>query len=329
MSATKEESTTGRTIDKIVPATHGKITRLLGTVDCDGAGTKHALADVDPFILCDYGTIGKNKMPPFGAHPHRGHSVVTILLGGQVQSWDSFLDGTEDPLVLKAPASYWVDAGTGVFHEEHSVIEDESDPSQHMRLLQLWVGVTEADRQKPPRVQHDQDLPIVDCLGSKDGSEEVVGKATYYIGGPSASHKSTIETPHPIQVVHIVQQPGTTYNLPVNPVHGGFVVILQGQGTFGGATPTQDCDVMVLSTDDSQGDSLQIETPSSSATPTEYAVCTGQRNDDEKEPWAKKLVANGAIIAKTAEEARAMAPKVEEMSKSGKQEGGSFAPFGR
>lgn len=73
-----------RSIAGVVPPTTANpiITRLVGTVDIDGAGTQHALPHVDPFILLDQGTITKNNMPPFGPHPHRGHSadLGTIIL---------------------------------------------------------------------------------------------------------------------------------------------------------------------------------------------------------------------------------------------------------
>ena len=57
----------------------------------------------------------------------------------------------------------------------------------------------------------------------------------------------------------------------------------------------------------------------------EYVVCTGERIG---ESWAKKLVANGALIAATAQEARELAPKVAAMSREGLEGTGSFAPFG-
>jgi hypothetical protein len=46
------------------------------------------------------------------------------------------------------------------------------------------------------------------------------------------------------------------------------------------------------------------------------------------EPWAKKLVANGAVIAASPDEAREIATQVEAYAAAGKQKGGSFAPFG-
>ena len=59
----------------------------------------------------------------------------------------------------------------------------------------------------------------------------------------------------------------------------------------------------------------------------EYLVCVGERIG---EPWSKKLVANGAIIAVTAEECRSLALRVEEMAGTGKQNDdgcGSFALY--
>jgi len=304
-----------RTIDQVVPATvTATITRLIGTVDIDGNGTSHPLAEVDPFILLDMGKIPKHNMPPFGAHPHRGHSVVTILLQGQVKSWDS-CTGDESTLVLKAPSAYWVDAASGVFHDEKSVIDDESDPTQHMELFQLWIGVREEDRQKPPRVQHDSDLVPLEL---KDTNNAIVGSGLYYVGGPN----SNIETPHPISVCLVQQTKGTTYRHPVDAKHGGFVVHRSGCPSFAGTTPPNVNDVLVLNNRDTESEYLEVTTtPEEDA---EYLICTGEKNNEK---WYKKSVANGAIITATPEEAQELAPKVEAMSKAGKA-GGSFAPFG-
>jgi redox-sensitive bicupin YhaK (pirin superfamily) len=233
--------------------------------------------------------------------------------------------------MITSPASYWVDAGTGLFHDERASIDDESDPSQHIHLLQLWVGVKEADRKKPPRVQFDKDLPTFVCLGFHNSDDEkkevVVGHGRYHVGP-----KTTIETPHPITVAHIKQEAGTTHNFPIDSTkHGGFVVSLKGSAFFGecdsAVQPKDEYDVLVLKNcneeDDEKGDSLQIKTTSTEG--AEYVIATGERIG---ESWAKKLVANGAIIAATSEEARAFAPKVEAMSESGIKNGGSFYPFG-
>jgi redox-sensitive bicupin YhaK (pirin superfamily) len=336
-------SITSRGIAKVVSATHpesgkGPI-RLVGTVDCDGAGTEHVLADVDPFILLDAGVLEKDDMPPFGAHPHRGHSVVTVLLNGSLKSWDSFQPQRQDGSaneertcrdVITSPASYWVDAGSGIFHDETTKIDDESDPKQHVKLLQLWVGIAEADRSMAPRVQIDTKLPTFDCMGHVsgiDGDEPrvVVGHGRYHVGP-----RTSIQTPHPITVAHVHQKAGTSYLYPIeSQSHGGFAVLLKGRPTFGEGEslgrPEKEYDVVVLKheSDGSDPDFVTIET--SKDEDAEYVICTGDRIG---ESWAKKLVANGALIAATAEEARKLAPKVAAMSKEGLEHSGSFAPFG-
>jgi redox-sensitive bicupin YhaK (pirin superfamily) len=308
-----------RTIEQVVaPTASGPNQRLVGTVDVDGKGTLHSLEEVDPFILLDQGTIPKNGLPPFGAHPHRGHSVVTVVMRGRVKSWDSF---DEKETTIKGPASYWVNAASGIFHDEVSVIENESDPKQHVSLFQLWIGIKEKDRKKKPSLCYDTDLKSVDA---KNG-ETVVGSIRYFVGGTAK-----IETPHPIVVAHVSQLPNTTFRFPIDPKHGGFIVNLSGSdylesddttpASFAGTTPENTNDVLVLS--DNGGDCIQVQTAADSG--ADYLVCVGEKHS---EAWAKKLVANGAVIAATPEEAREIAVNVELYAKAGK-EGGSFSPFG-
>ena len=123
----------------------------------------------------------------------------------------------------------------------------------------------------------------------------------------------------------------------MNPRHGGFVLNLNGSkvvndsgsedtpASFGGTTPSHANDVLVLDTDNessTQEGYLSIQTSDSAAC---YMVIVGETID---EPWAKKLVANGAVIAASPDEAREIATKVEGYAAAGKEQGGSFAPFG-
>lgn len=312
--STNRFSMSSRSIKKVVAATNnGKITRLIGTLDIDGSGTNHPLESVDPFILLDHGVVPKNSMPPFGPHPHRGHSVITVLLQGKIKSWDSFQPKGEW-YTLSAPASYWVDAGTGVFHDERSVIDNEDDEMQHMKLFQLWVGVKESDRSNPPKVQKDENLEQYECI---DANGNVVGSGICYVGPDSA-----ISTPHPVEVKLIKQNAKTTYRVDIDSKQNGFVVHIKGSPSFSGTTPNKELDVLVLDSSDGGANSLEVSTGDEGA---EYLICTGEPNN---EAWVKKLAANGAIIAATAEEARDMVPSVEAMSAAGKAENGSFAPWG-
>lgn len=332
-------SSKSRSIDKVVPATvtNPSLQRLIGTVDVDGQGTQHALEEVDPFMLLDQGILRKDAMPPFGVHPHRGHSVVTLLFKGRVKSWDSF---SQKETVVEGPASYWVDAGSGVFHDETSVIEDESDINQHAGLLQLWIGVKESDRLKPALCQYEESPPLVDAMSSED-EKTVVGKIRYYVGGENQS----IETPHPVIAAHVHQYANTKFKFPINPKYGGFLVNLNGSNMLEGdnsntgppadaptlfgrssTKSTKTNDILVLADGNDSEDHIEIIT--SEASSADYMVCIGEKHGEQ---WSKKLVANGAVIAKDEQEAREIATKVEGYAQTGKSaEGGrgSFAPFG-
>jgi len=321
-----------RSIVKVVPATvpgaGSPIQRLIGTVDIDGKGTLHPLAECDPCMLLDYGRIVKHNMPPFGAHPHRGHSVVTILLQGTVQSWDSV---TNHHKSITGPSSYWVNAGTGLFHDETSIINDESDPHQHVALFQLWLGVQETDRQQPPSLGWATDLPQ-QALLDDDKGKTIIGSIVYFVGGNDPSTESIASIlPRPLTVAKITQFPHTKHCWKIPAGHTGFVVNLSSGGggaTFAGtAQPTAVNDVLVISpppptdTDTDNGSVLEIDTHDA---PAEYLLCVGEPH---QEPWVKKLVASGAVIAQTEDQARTVAAQVEGLSKQGK-ETGDFSPFG-
>jgi redox-sensitive bicupin YhaK (pirin superfamily) len=337
-SATTMTASYGRRIAKLQdPTPNGPIFRLIGTTDIDGKGTTHPLPQVNPFMLLDVASLPQSDLPPFGAHPHRGHSVVTLLLQGQEKSWDSV---TQKETVVQAPASYWVDAGAGIFHDEVSVVPDPNDPLQHVKLLQLWVSVKEEDRLKPAALQYDDNLPQVDA---KNADGQVVGNIVYFVGGGAQ-----IQTPHPVVVAHVRQDANSLVSFPVPAGFGGFVVNLKGSpitflsGGFDGHNQNAPKDqvvpvtsdtvhqVLVLADDeeDSNSDSEQQDSVlqiSSQDLDVEYLVCVGEKID---EPWYKKLVANGAVVAQSEDEARAIATQVETYAAAGKGETKSFAPFG-
>ena len=310
----------GRKISRIVsPKKSGPINRLIGTVDIDGAGTEHSLDECNPFMLLDAAVIPKGGLPKFGAHPHRGHSVVTLLLQGKVESWDSFHDGKT---IIEGPASYWVDAGSGLFHNEMTVVDDESaDPLQHVKLMQLWISVKEEDRLKSPTVQHDTNLPVEEALNSEG---DVIGIIRYFVG-----KGGSISTPHPITVAHVTQDSGTTLQFPINGEYGGFVVHLNGCAIYGNDSNSETKETYAVHVLDDNKDEKYLQITASTAdsdkSKTSYLICVGQKIN---EPWYKKLTSNGAVVAKTKDEAREIASKVEEYSKEGLSSG-NFAPFGK
>ena len=96
--------------------------------------------------------------------------------------------------------------------------------------------------------------------------------------------------------------------IPINPKHGGFIVHMEGIAKY----ETTATNSVLVSADTSNRyrneDYVLVETK----TNCQYLVCDGEKIN---KPWYKKLAANGAVIAKSAEETRAIAKQVE-MDKS-------------
>merc|ERR1712158_50923 len=80
-SRTKKMS--ARSIVRFVNSTSmGPLKRLVGSVDCEGQGTKHELEGLDPVVLCDTASISGAGKHPFGLHPHYGLIAVTAVVEG-------------------------------------------------------------------------------------------------------------------------------------------------------------------------------------------------------------------------------------------------------
>jgi hypothetical protein len=222
-----------------------------------------------------------------------------------------------------------VDAASGLFHDETSLVEDPSNPAQHVEMFQLWISVKEEDRSNVPASQHDANLPVTVAM-DEDGN--VIGSTRYFVGGGG-----TIKTPHPIIVSHITQKAGTTLKIPIDPAHGGgFVAHIKGSAVYGDTKDaTTECNTVhvlaeaAMNAESSESSYLQVTTTPNNddqiGEDTHYLFCVGEII---KEPWCKKLVASGAVIAKSEEEAREIASCVEIYSKEGLSSSGNFAPFG-
>ena len=212
-----------------------------------------------------------------------------------------------------------MDAGSGLFHDETTVIPDESEPSQHVQLFQLWVSVKEEDRAKPAALQYETDLPLLEM---KNDEGDVVGSIRYYVGGECHS----IKTMNPIVVAHVSQNAGTTLKIPIEPSFGGFVAHIRGSATYGDSSQSTSTPYDVAVLDDGTGDDAGFLTvKAGSDDSARYLVCTGEKIG---ESWFKKLAANGAIVASSEEEARRIATEVTKASKEGLGSG-DFSPFGK
>ncbi|WP_239618216.1 pirin family protein [Cohnella mopanensis] len=125
----------------------------------------------------------------FGMHPHREMEIVTIVLSGRLEHKDSLGNRAE---------TTWggiqrMSAGTGVFHSEYNISEDEQ-----LDLLQMWFlpnvkGVTPSYE----TTEFDKD-GLADALVPVASSRGVEGKVaslhqdmTIYLSDPSAGKPLT------------------------------------------------------------------------------------------------------------------------------------------
>lgn len=282
-----------RTIANVIPVTAikssqsaMKLWRVIGTVDIDGQGTEHALAHVDPFIFLDDACIEGEMSSSFQKHPHTGLTAVTYLLEGTVHAWDNIHGATPD--LNHAGGVYCVDSGRGIVHGEAPV-----EGMRKVRLLQLWFNPG-LDKQPLPQASYQlfqpEELPAYqnDRLWAK------------VIIGSAFELTSPVVCRWPIQYLHVKLEPHQTYTMKTpNPSWQGFIYIVAGQGKFGKngmIGEPQQC--LILGSELS--DEILFENTSDQT--LEFIFATGQPH---QQPFVKLLGHGGAIVADTAEHARA------------------------
>lgn len=99
---------------------------------------------MDPLVLVDHYRM---TTPTFGAHPHAGLSAVSLLFEdskGRFHNRDSL--GNDFDLL---PGDlYWLQAGSGVIHDE------SPRPGSHIHGLQVFVNLPSAARKSRPTSLH-------------------------------------------------------------------------------------------------------------------------------------------------------------------------------
>lgn len=281
-----------RTIAKVIPATAiaankpaMKLWRIIGTVDIDGQGTEHALADVNPFLLLDDAAIDGEMSSSFKKHPHTGLTAVTYLLEGTAHAWDNIHGETPD--LNRAGGVYCVDSGRGIVHGEAAI-----EGIRHVRILQLWFNPG-IDKHPLPQASYQlfqpRELPIYqnDHLWAK------------IIIGQAFGSASPIVSRWPIQYLHLKLAPHQTCALKIpNASWQGFIYIISGHGKFGtNEIIGQPNHCLVLGSELS--DEIQLENTGNQS--LEFIFATGQPH---QQPFVKLLGHGGAMIADTEANAR-------------------------
>lgn len=178
----------------------------------------------DPFLLLD--EMGPMDLKPGEAkgapdHPHRGFETVTYMLSGNFEHKDSQgHSGRLNPGDVQ-----WMTAGSGVIHSEMPS-KDMINKGGILHGIQLWINLPKKDKLTTPRYQEIPALriPIVQLPGGK-GQVKI-------IAGSYNETEAKIDTRIPILYLHIILEPDTTIQVPVNPEHNIFAYILSGTASF-------------------------------------------------------------------------------------------------
>ena len=191
----------------------------------------NSFSQFDPFLLLDemgpmYLKPGEAKGAP--DHPHRGFETVTYMLSGNFEHKDSHgHSGKINPGDVQ-----WMTAGSGLIHSEMPA-KEMTDSGGTLHGLQLWVNLPKKDKMAAPRYQEipASKIPLVQLPGGK-GQVKV-------IAGNFRDTESNIATKIPILYLHIILEPDTTVQVPVNAEHNVFAYILNGIGSFDEKDQTQ------------------------------------------------------------------------------------------
>eukprot|EP01127_Copromyxa_protea_P005934 TRINITY_DN15760_c0_g1_i1.p1 TRINITY_DN15760_c0_g1~~TRINITY_DN15760_c0_g1_i1.p1 ORF type:complete len:294 (+),score=72.47 TRINITY_DN15760_c0_g1_i1:49-882(+) len=257
------------------------VSRIIGTVDMNGKGTEHALAEVSPFILLDRAIIQGPGKPQFGAHPHAGFAVASIFFKGSFKSWDNIQDIWEEDRV--AGSVYYVNAGRGVVHAEETTGEENG-------MFQLWMNVPQASREEQPTIQFAPPEKVPEFKFTDSATVRL-------ILGTFHEHTSPVKLPSELFVILVEQNPGSTIDIPVP--RGWNVAIVNNPAPPLSSslrymdTKVDDCSILTFG----DGEFLRV---TAEDLPARYLVLAGAPLEGT---WVKLLGSNGALIESTREEA--------------------------
>lgn len=220
----------------------------------------------DPFVLLmdDRLDIAKRRAIG-GAHPHAGLETVTLILEGTIADRD---EGE-----LSAGDAIWMTAGRGIIHNEHVEVEGR------VRILQLWIRLPAADRTMAPRFEiiPGRTLPV----------RRAPGAVARLYSGTTGDLRSPTQNRVPITLVDIALEPGATFVQELPRSYNGFVYVIDGAATVGGA-PLETSNVGWL--DRNTGDGPSTLTVTAGPRGARLVLYAG-------EPQREPLVHHGPFVA--------------------------------
>jgi len=281
-----------RTIQRFVAATSTKaLQRLIGTVDVKGKGTAHALAGVDPVVLCDAATVmGKGK-PAFGMHPHYGLIACTTVVQGGFTDGDN-LNPPNDH-INREGGIYLVSAGRGVCHQEASGLE-----GKHI-AVQTIFKIPEDKKHLPPELIRVEPSDIPD-LGLSGGTAKLL-----------VGHLGDIASPAKVQalprvvVLMVTANANSKMEIPFDAdLEHGFAYVIAGKCKLGGGEEWCEAEKGLWLF--GEGASLGVEAGEEGA---KLFMIAGKPLN---EPWVKTLGNNGFIITRDEAEGDAVMKVIHE-----------------
>jgi redox-sensitive bicupin YhaK (pirin superfamily) len=165
----------------------------------------------DPFILLMDDRVDRPEGPLGGAHPHAGFETVTLTLEGSIRDRD---EGT-----LDAGDALWMTAGSGVIHNEEMV------SSGKVRVLQLWLTLSKAERWAEPRFER--------IAGSDVPVRREPGVEIRLYSGRTGELRSPTQNHVPVTLADIRLEPGASVDQELPASYNGFVYVIEGEARVG------------------------------------------------------------------------------------------------
>lgn len=206
----------------------------------------------DPFIALMDDRVDRPAGPLGGAHPHAGFETVTFMIEGSIRDRD---EGPMEP-----GDALWMTAGSGVIHNEevHSI-------GGRMRLLQLWLTLSRAERWAEPRFER---IAAADVPVRREPGVEV-----RLYSGTTGALRSPTRNHVPVTLADVRLEAGASVELELPAPYNGLVYVIEGDVQAGAqASLLADGQVGWLDRPDAEGDSaLRLVAGASGARALLYA----------------------------------------------------------
>lgn len=191
-------------------------------VDGDGVKLKrcfgyYEIPRFDPYLLMDFfdSKDPSDYIKGFPWHPHRGISTITYLISGQIEHEDSM--GNRG--LISDGQCQWMEAGSGVLHQEMPLASD------YMLGSQIWLNLAREDKMKEPAYREIDESML--------GSFLAPGLEVKIIAGEYRGIKGPIilEKTRPIYL-DIALDPKTSFEYEIDQDLNAFAFVVEGEVNF-------------------------------------------------------------------------------------------------